>query len=76
MIEPPPLALSAGIAVRQPRNTPSDITEFWKRNCSSVQVSGVAICTTPALLTSTCNAPNFSTAVATTAVQRPSSRTS
>ena len=76
MIEPPPLALIAGIVYLQPRKTPSFMTAFWKRKSSSVQASGVAIRTMPALLTSTCKPPNLSTAAAMTSCHRASSRTS
>ena len=42
------------------------ITEFWNRNCSSVQVSGVAICTTPGVVDEHVQPPNCSTAASTT----------
>ncbi|MNN40583.1 hypothetical protein D3C81_1546630 [compost metagenome] len=76
MIEPPPLALIAGMAYLQPRKVPSDITWLTKRYFSRLISSTLANTTTPALFTSTSRRPKCATVSAITSCQRCSSRTS
>src|SRR6266404_4745464 len=60
-IEPPPEVWISGIALLQPRKTPSTFTENIRLQSLSVDVSGFAFSLgglrTPALLTRTCSPP-------------------
>ena len=75
-IDPPPAARIDGATARMPSRAPIRFTSrtlrTWSRGASSMRPTGI----TPALLTRIVGGPKASVAVATTAVQRCSSRTS
>src|ERR1700716_2365007 len=64
-IEPPPDCFSAGIAVLQPRNVPSELMSLTRRYSASVQSSIELRTPTPAAFSRPCSPPNLSTLAAT-----------
>ena len=64
MIDPPPLARSAGMAYLMPRKTPRRFTATRRSNTSSSVSSSGWWASIPALLNTTSSRPNVSTAAA------------